>query len=92
MNTILAAWGRALQRWWRSRSLAAQLVLTNLAVVAIWAGATRQILTLQSGRRNAAEEAASVSAAAVLVTAQIDPALVNLATGQRDFTAPEETP
>ena len=85
MNTILAAWGRALQRWWRSRSLAAQLVLTNLAVVAIWAGATRQILTLQSGRRNAAEEAASVSAAAVLVTAQIDPALVNLATGQRGF-------
>ena len=85
MNTTLVAWGRALQRWWRSRSLAAQLVLTNLAVVAIWAGATRQILTLQNGRRNAAEQAASVSAAAVLVTAQIDPALVNLATGQRGF-------
>ena len=85
MTPPIAATRGALLRWWRSRSLAAQLVLTNLAVVAVWAGATRQVLSIQNGRRTAAEEAAAVSAAAVFETAQIDPALVNLTTGQRGF-------
>ena len=85
MTNRLIATYRSAVRWWRSRSLAAQLVLTNLVVVAIWAGTTRQIILLQDGRREAAEQAAVRSGAAVLVTAQIDPALVNLATGQRGF-------
>src|SRR5919112_1861044 len=72
-------------RWWRSRSLAAQLVLTNLGVVLLWAATTRQIVSLQMGRREAAEDAAARAGAAVLVTAQIEPALVTLATGQRGF-------
>jgi len=46
---------RAAARWWRSRSLAGQLVLTNLGVVAIWAVTTRQVIALQDGRRANAE-------------------------------------
>lgn len=72
-------------RWWRSRSLAAQLVLTNLVVVAIWAGTTRQIISLQDSRRQSAEQAAARAGAAILVTAKIEPTLGNLATDQRGF-------
>lgn len=72
-------------RWWRSRSLAGQLVLTNLVVVAVWAGITRQIITLQDGRREAAEQAAVRAGAAVLVVTRLDPTLANLATDQRGF-------
>jgi signal transduction histidine kinase len=85
MTDRLIATYRSALRWWRSRSLAAQLVLTNLVVVAIWAGTTRQIITLQDNRRQAAEEAAVRAGAAVLVTAKIDPTLGNLATDQRGF-------
>ena len=85
MTTPVPGVRRTVLHWWRSRSLAAQLVLTNFAVVAIWAAATRQVISLQSSRRDAAEEAAALSAAAVLATSQIDPALVNLSTGQRGF-------
>lgn len=74
---------RRLQRWWRSRSLAAQLVLTNVGVVALWAVTTRQISLLQDGRREAAELAAIRAGAAVLVAAQVEPALVNMQTGER---------
>jgi len=76
---------RAALRWWRSRSLAGQLVLTNLGVVAIWAVTTRQIILRQDGRRAAAEEAAARAGSAVLVAAKIDPILGNLATDQRGF-------
>ena len=85
MSSRVAASRRALLGWWRSRSLAAQLVLTNLVVIAIWAGATRQIISIQDDRRGAAEQAAAVSAAVIVVTAQIEPALVNLSTGERGF-------
>jgi signal transduction histidine kinase len=76
---------RASLRWWRSRSLAAQLVLTNLAVVAVWVGATRQIISLQNGRREAAEHDAATAGAAVLLTTKLEPALANLAADQRGF-------
>jgi signal transduction histidine kinase len=72
-------------RWWRSRSLAEQLVLTNVGVVVLWAAMTRQALSLQDGRREAAELAAARAGAAILVTAQVDPALVNLESGERGF-------
>jgi signal transduction histidine kinase len=75
----------AAARWWRSRSLAGQLVLTNLGVVAIWAVTTRQVIALQEGRRADAEQAAVAAGAAVLVTARIDPILANLSTDQRGF-------
>jgi len=75
----------AAARWWRSRSLASQLVLTNLGVVAIWAVTTRQVISLQEARRTDAEQAAAEAGAAVLVTARIDPILANLATDQRGF-------
>ena len=74
---------RAALRWWRSRSLALQLVLTNVGVVALWAVTTRQIATLQDGRREAAEQAAVRAGSAVLVSAQVEPALVSLETGER---------
>src|ERR1051325_10886409 len=83
-DRVLATY-RSLLRWWRSRSLAGQLVLTNLMVVAVWAGITRQIIALQDDRREAAEQAAVRAGAAVLVTARIDPTLANLATDQRGF-------
>ena len=76
---------RAAVRWWRSRSLAGQLVLTNLGVVAIWAVTTRQVISLQEDRRADAEQAAAEAGSAVLVTARIDPILANLATDQRGF-------
>ena len=76
---------RAAARWWRSRSLAGQLVLTNLGVVAIWAVTTRQVIALQDGRRAKAEQAAAAAGAAVLVTARLDPILANLSTDQRGF-------
>ena len=38
-------------RWWRSRSLAAQLVLTNSSWWRSGRATTRQIITLQDGRR-----------------------------------------
>jgi signal transduction histidine kinase len=71
--------------WWRSRSLAEQLVLTNVGVVVLWAAMTRQIGSLQDGRREAAELAAARAGAAVLVAAQVSPALVNLESGERGF-------
>ena len=86
MTTRFVAAYRTGLRWWRSRSLAAQLVLTNLGVVLLWAATTRQIISFQDGRRDAAEGAAARASAAVLVTAQIEPALVSLATGQRGCT------
>ena len=78
----MAVLGRVL-RWWRSRSLALQLVLTNVGVVALWAVTTRQIESLQDGRREAAELAAARAGAAVLVSAEIEPALLSLETGER---------
>jgi signal transduction histidine kinase/CheY-like chemotaxis protein len=86
MTAGLIATCRWVLRWWRSRSLAEQLVVTNLAVVALWAATTRQIVSLQDGRRAAAEQAAVRSGVAVLVTAQVEPALVNLTTGERGFS------
>ena len=85
MSARLVAGYRTALRWWRSRSLASQLVLTNLGVVAIWALTTRQIISLQDSRREAAQEAAVRAGAAVLVTAKFDPTLANLATDQRGF-------
>ena len=85
MTAKIVATHRAALRWWRSRSLAAQLVLTNLGVVVLWAATTRQIVSLQSGHREAAENAAVRAGAAVLVTARIAPALATLETGQRGF-------
>ena len=85
MTARLVAFVRSILRWWRSRSLAEQLVLTNVAVVALWAGTTRQIVSLQDGRRYAAELAAVRAGAAVLATAQIGPALVSLESGERGF-------
>ena len=85
MSARLVARYRGALRWWRSRSLAGQLVLTNLAVVAIWALVTRQIISLQDSRREAAEQAVVRAGAAVLVTAKLDPTLTNLATDQRGF-------
>jgi signal transduction histidine kinase len=71
--------------WWRSRSLAVQIVLTNFGVVVLWATTTRQVLSVQDERRDAANTAAARASAAVLVTAQIEPALVSLGAGQRGF-------
>jgi signal transduction histidine kinase len=85
MTDRLIATFRTALRWWRSRSLAAQLVLTNLVVVAVWAGTTRQIISLQDSRRAATEQGAVRAGAAVLVTAKLDPTLANLATDQRGF-------
>ena len=76
---------RAAVRWWRTTSLAGQLVLTNLGVVAIWAVTTRQIISLQDARQAAAEEAAAHARSAVLVSAKIGPILGNLGTNQRGF-------
>ena len=72
-------------RWWRCRTFAAQLVLTNLCVVGLWAVTTRQIMSIQDGAREIAEQAASRAGSAVLVTAQIEPALASLSTGERGF-------
>jgi len=85
MTDRLIATFRSALGWWRSRSLAAQLVLTNLVVVAIWAGTARQIISLQDSRREATERAAVRSGAAVLITNKIEPTLANLATDQRGF-------
>ena len=85
MTARLAAGVRWMVRWWRSRSLAEQLVLTNVGVVVLWAALTRQVLSLQDGRREAAELAAARAGAAVLVSAQVAPALVNLESGERGF-------
>jgi signal transduction histidine kinase len=71
--------------WWRSRSLAVQIVLTNFGVVVLWAATTRQVVSVQDQRRDAADAAAARAGAAVLVTAQIEPALVSLRAGQRGF-------
>ena len=76
---------RAALQWWRYRSLAEQLVLTNVAVVVLWAATTRQIVSLQDGRREATELAAARAGAAGLVSAQVTPALVNLETVERGF-------
>jgi len=81
----LVAYVRAALRWWRSLSVAAQLFLTNVAVVALWAAATRQLVSLEAGRRESAEQDAARAAAAVLVTAPIEAALVSLETGERGF-------
>src|SRR5689334_18455065 len=81
--TDMYRWGL---RWWRTRTLAAQLVLTNLGVVGLWAVTTRQVMLLQDGARDAAEHAAARAGSAVLVTEQIDPALASLATGERGFS------
>ena len=70
---------------WRSLSLAAQLVLTNVGVVALWAATTHQIVAYQDGQREAAEVAAVRAGSAVLVSAQIAPALINLESGERGF-------
>ena len=83
MTDRLIATFRSVLRWWRSRSLAAQLVLTNLVVVAVWAGTTRQIISLQDSRREYAEQTAVRAGAAVLVAARLEPTLGNLATDQR---------
>ena len=83
MTDRLIATFRSVLRWWRSRSLAAQLVLTNLVVVAVWAGTTRQIISLQDSRREYAEQTAVRAGAAVLVVARLEPTLANLATDQR---------
>ena len=80
--TAVYRWGL---RWWRSRTFAAQLVLTNLCVVGLWAVTTRQIMSIQDGAREAAEQAAARAGSAVLVSAQIEPALASLATGERGF-------
>jgi signal transduction histidine kinase len=72
-------------RWWRSRSLAAQLVLTNLGVIGLWAATTRQIAGIQAEQREAAEAEAGRAASAVLVTALIEPALITLETGERGY-------
>ena len=80
--TAVYRWGL---RWWRSRTLAAQLVLTNLCVVGLWAVTTRQIMSIQDGAREVAEETAARAGSAVLVAAQIEPALATLSTGERGF-------
>ena len=85
MTARFVAAVRRVLRWWRSRSLAEQLVLTNVGVVVLWAAMTRQIVSLQDGRREAAELAAARAGTAVLVTAQVSPALVNLESGHRGF-------
>jgi signal transduction histidine kinase len=77
---------RSSLRWWRSRSLAAQLVLTNLGVIGLWAMTTRQITGIQGGQREAAEAEAARAASAVLVTALIEPALITLETGERGYS------
>ena len=83
--TALTALSRTGLRWWRSLSLAAQLVLTNVGVIALWAVTTQQIVRSQNGRREATEIAAVQAGSAVLVTAQIAPALINLESGERGF-------
>ena len=85
MTGLAAAIRRALA-FWRSLSLAAQLVLTNVGVIALWAVTTRQIVAYQNGQRDAAESAAVRAGSAVLVSAQIAPALINLESGKRGFT------
>src|SRR5688500_5792544 len=82
---LLNAAVRAVLRWWRSLSLAAQLVLTNVGVIALWAVTTQQIVRSQDGWRDAAEIAAGKAGSAVLVTAQIGPALINLESGEHGF-------
>src|SRR5688500_4915009 len=86
MTTRLVAVAGSVVRWWRFRSLAEQLVLTNVAVVVLWAATTREIVSHQDGRRDAAQVAAARAGAAVLVAAQVGPALVNLETGERGYT------
>ena len=83
MTARLLASFRTALRWWRSRSLAAQLVLTNVGVVVLWAATTRQLASLQDGRREAAVRDAMRAGASVLVAAQIEPALTSLETGER---------
>src|SRR3954468_7631030 len=85
MTERLFAWYRTGLRWWRSRSLAAQIILTNFGVVVLWAATTRQIISVQDGRRDAAEVAAARAGSAVVIAAQIEPALLSLATGQHAF-------
>lgn len=85
MKVLLAGMRRALALW-RSLSLAAQLVLTNVGVMALWAATTHQIVADQHRQRDAAESAAVRAGSAVLVSAQIAPALINLESGERGFT------
>ena len=84
MTAPTAVIGR-LQQQWRSLSLAAQLVLTNVGVIALWATTTHQIGAFQDGRREEVETAAVRAGSAVLVSAQIGPALINLESGERGF-------
>lgn len=91
MTAWFAARRRIVLRWWRSQPLAAQLVLTNVTVVVLWALATRQILSLQDGRRTDAEVAAARAGAALLAASQVEPALINLATGERGFALTGDT-
>ena len=67
MTERLVAYVRKALRWWRSRSLAAQLVLTNMGVVALWGATTRQLVSFQNGRREAAEQEAVRAGAAVVI-------------------------
>jgi len=83
--TVLASVIRMVLRWWRSLSLAAQLVLTNVGVIALWAVTTQQIVRFHDGRRGASDIAAGEAGSAVLVAAQIAPALINLESGERGF-------
>jgi len=85
VKVLLAGMRRALALW-RSLSLAAQLVLTNVGVMALWAATTHQIVADQHRQRDAAESAAVRAGSAVLVSAQIAPALINLESGERGFT------
>src|SRR6186713_2370123 len=85
MTARLVGSVRKALRWWRLRSLAAQLVLTNVFVVALWAATTRQLVSFQNGRREAAEQEALRAGAAVLIAMQAEPALVGLETGERGF-------
>src|SRR4030095_16638999 len=80
--TAVYRWGL---RWWRSRTLAAQLVLTNLCVVGLWAVTTRQIMSIQDCAREGHQQTPVRAASAVLVAAQIEPALASLSTGERGF-------
>jgi signal transduction histidine kinase len=54
-------------------------------VVGLWAVTTRQIMSIQDGAREAAEQAAARAGSAVLVAAQIEPSLASLSTGERGF-------
>jgi len=85
MTTPAGTTYRLTLRWWRSLSLAAQLVLTNVGVVALWAATTHQIVAYQDGQREAAQREAARASSAVLVALRIAPALLNLETGERGY-------